>query len=81
MTKKNETAAVPSTALVKAVDDAAIIPLTKENIVKLVNPHASPEEVALFLNVCAMFQLNPFKREIYLIKYDPKDKASFRRRL
>ena len=77
MTKKNGTAAVPSTALIKAVDDAAIIPLTKDNIVKLVNPHASPEEVALFLNVCAMFQLNPFKREIYLIKYDPKDKASF----
>ena len=35
---KKLTAAVPSTALVKAVDDAAIIPLTKENIVKLVNP-------------------------------------------
>ena len=77
MTKKNETVTGPSTALVKAVDDAALIPLTKENIVNLVNPHASPQEVALFLNVCAMYQLNPFKREIYLIKYDPKDKASF----
>lgn len=77
MTKKNEMGAAPSTALVKATADAAIIPLTKENIVKLVNPHASPEEVALFLNVCAMFQLNPFKREIYLIKYDARDKASF----
>ncbi len=75
--KKNEAAAGPSTALVKAVDDAALIPLTKENIVKLVNPVASPQEVALFLNVCAMYGLNPFKREIYLIKYDPKEKASF----
>ncbi len=74
---KKLTAAVPSTALVKAVDDAAIIPLTKENIVKLVNPLASPEEVALFLNICAMFHLNPFMRQIYLIKYDPKDKATF----
>ncbi|HDT14509.1 MAG TPA: phage recombination protein Bet [Candidatus Aminicenantes bacterium] len=70
-------AKAPSTALVKAVDDAAVIPLTKDNIVKLVNPHASPQEVALFLNVCAMYGLNPFKREIYLIKYDPKEKASF----
>ena len=24
-----------------------------------------------------MFQLNPFMRQIYLIKYDPKDKATF----
>lgn len=78
MTKKNSpAAAAPSTALVKAVDEAAIIPLTKDNIAKLVNPHASPQEVALFLNVCAMYGLNPFKREIYLIKYDPKEKASF----
>ena len=78
MNKKNSPAAAgTSTALVKAVDDAALIPLTKDNIVKLVNPHASPQEVVLFLNVCAMYGLNPFKREIYLIKYDPKDKASF----
>ena len=77
MTKKLAAPAATSTALVKAVDDAAIIPLTKENIVKLVNPLASPEEVALFLNICAMFHLNPFMRQIYLIKYDPKDKATF----
>lgn len=70
-------APAPSTALVKATDEAALIPLTKENIVKLINSHASPQEVALFLNQCAMFGLNPFKREIYLIKYDPKDKAAF----
>lgn len=76
MSQKAESAA-PSAALVKAVDEAAVIPLTKDNIVKLVNPHASPQEVALFLNVCAMYGLNPFKREVYLIKYDPKEKASF----
>ncbi|MCK4760284.1 MAG: phage recombination protein Bet [Candidatus Aminicenantes bacterium] len=31
--------------------------------------NATKEEVILFLNQCQMFQLNPFKREIYLIKY------------
>jgi len=30
---------------------------------------ATKEEIVLFLNQCQMFQLNPFKREIYLIKY------------
>lgn len=32
-------------------------------------PTATKEEIVLFLNQCQMFQLNPFKREIYLIKY------------
>ena len=32
-------------------------------------PNATKEEIVLFLNQCQMFQLNPFKREIYLIKY------------
>jgi len=31
--------------------------------------NATKEEIVLFLNQCNMFQLNPFKREIYLIKY------------
>ena len=31
--------------------------------------NATKEEINLFLNQCQMFQLNPFKREIYLIKY------------
>lgn len=67
----------PSTAIIKATEEAAMIELTAANVVNYINKNASKEEVALFLNQCSMFQLNPFKREIYLIKYDPKDKATF----
>jgi len=76
MIKKNAEAA-PDTAIVKAAKDATLIPLTAANIIQYVNDKASKEEVVIFLNLCQVFQLNPFKREIYLIKYDPKDKAAY----
>jgi phage recombination protein Bet len=69
--KKNES------AIVKATADLMTIPLTAENVLKFIEPKATLQEVALFLNQCAMFQLNPFKREIYLIKYSSNDPASF----
>jgi phage recombination protein Bet len=65
-----------SSAIVKTVESAAI-QLTPETVTRYVNPLATGQEVALFLNQCAMFGLNPFKREIYLIKYSPKDPATF----
>jgi phage recombination protein Bet len=64
------------TSIVKATESAAIA-LTPETITRYVNPHATGQEIALFLNQCAMFGLNPFKREIYLIKYSQKDPATF----
>jgi hypothetical protein len=64
MTKRIGIAAVPSTALVKAVDDAAIIPLTKENIVKLCQLMPARRR-SPFLQRLRTFQLNLFKREIY----------------
>lgn len=53
------------------------IQLSPDNIHRYINPRASKEEVMLFLNQCAMFSLNPFKREIYLIKYSENDPAQF----
>lgn len=64
-------------AVVKASSDLMTIPLTAENVVRFIEPTATMEEVALFLNQCAMFGLNPFKREIYLIKYSKEDPATF----
>jgi phage recombination protein Bet len=72
----NGTETQKSSAIVKTVESAAIA-LTPETITRYVNPHATGQEIALFLNQCAMFGLNPFKREIYLIKYSQKDPATF----
>ena len=33
-------------------------------------------ELAMFLNLCKYQKLNPFLREVYLIKYSDKDPAS-----
>ena len=40
-----------------------------EDIKKLICPEATNNELALFLKVCSAYQLNPFKNEIYLVKY------------
>jgi phage recombination protein Bet len=66
----------PGTALAKAAENAAI-PITAETVRKYINEKATPSEITLFLNQCVMFGLNPFKREIYLIKYSDKDPATF----
>lgn len=54
-----------------------LLKLTPANVLQYINPRASKEEVILFLNQCQMFALNPFKREIYLIKYSKDDPAQF----
>jgi len=63
-------------SIVKVTESAAI-ELTPKTIKAYINQYATDQEIALFLNQCAMFQLNPFKREIYLIKYSTKDPATF----
>jgi len=70
----NETS--KATAIVKAAESAAIS-LTPTTVKAYINALASDQEIALFLNQCVMFGLNPFKREIYLIKYSAKDPATF----
>lgn len=62
-------------ALVKAASEC--LPVTAETVKRYINEFATGQEVSLFLNQCAMFGLNPFKREIYLIKYSAGEKASF----
>jgi len=47
----------------------AEIELNPKTVRAYINKDASDQEIALFLNQCVMFNLNPFKREIYLIKY------------
>lgn len=64
------------TSMVKATESAAI-QVTPQAVKAYINAFATEQEIALFLNQCAMFGLNPFKREIYLIKYSQKDQATF----
>lgn len=63
-------------SLVKATE-ATAIELTPKTVKAYINQYATDQEVALFLNQCAMFGLNPFKREIYLIKYSAQQNATF----
>ena len=51
--------------------------ITPEEVLKYINPYATTKEVYIFIKQCEMFNLNPFKREIYLIKYDRDKPASY----
>ena len=73
MTEKKKT----TKAVAKPGSQAMELKLTPANVLQYINPKASKEEVVLFLNQCQMFGLNPFKREIYLIKYSKDDPAQF----
>lgn len=55
-------------ALIKTTE-ATAIELTPKTVKTYLCANATDQEVTLFLNQCVMFGLNPFKREIYLIKY------------
>lgn len=59
------------------VAETSLIQVTPASIKTYINDKASDQEIALFLNQCSMFGLNPFKREIYLIKYKQGDPATF----
>jgi len=45
------------------------IKVSEASVKKYLCADATNEEISLFINQCVMWQLNPFKREIYLIKY------------
>jgi len=55
-------------AIVKA-EPGPLLKVTAETIKKYICANATDQEIELFKNQCQMFQLSPFKREIYLIKY------------
>ena len=51
------------------------IPITVEQIRKYIAPQATQQELFMFAGICRSLGLNPFKREIYFVKYG-SDRAS-----
>jgi phage recombination protein Bet len=47
--------------------------LTLEIVKKFINPKVTDAEAFMFLSLCKAQQLDPFKKEIYLIKYGTQD--------
>lgn len=50
--------------------------LVPDEIKKHISPSATDREIQLFLIQARLWELNPFKREIYLVKYSPQQPAS-----
>ncbi|GAI45441.1 unnamed protein product, partial [marine sediment metagenome] len=63
------------TALAKSRKASEKLTITAQDVTNYLCPEASKQEVALFLKVCQTEGLNPFAREIYLIKYQ-RDKPA-----
>ncbi len=57
-------------------EESTGITITKEDVKKYLCPKASDAELGLFLKVCASEQLNPFKRECFLVKYTDDQPAA-----
>jgi len=65
MTKKDRL----ETAVAIAQAEGKQLTITFNDVRKYLCPEASDAEIGLFLKVCASEQLNPFKRECFLVKY------------
>ncbi|MCX7912192.1 MAG: phage recombination protein Bet [Dehalococcoidales bacterium] len=50
--------------------------ITFADVKRYICPKASDAEIGLFLKICASHGLNPFAREIYLVKYDDAQPAA-----
>jgi len=61
-----------TTAIEKVKPKAGEIVLNLDSVRKYIAPTATSKECEAFLNLCVIWDLNPFKREIYFIKYDSK---------
>jgi phage recombination protein Bet len=61
--------------LVKTLKQKATVVLSKETVRKLLCRNASEAELELFVYQCVMWGLNPFKREIFLVKYSETEPA------
>lgn len=55
--------------LVKVEKPSEAIIITAETVKKYICAKATDSEIGLFLNITKSYNLNPFKREIHLIKY------------
>ena len=58
------------------VDQEQINNLSIADVKKLWCPYVNDKEFLLFINLCKALNLNPFKREIHMIKYSEGDAAS-----
>jgi len=58
------------------VSNGKDLEITSDDVRKLICPKATPKEIGLFLQLCKSRNLNPFIREVYLIKYGPDNPAS-----
>jgi len=65
--------AVPSDSRMKRASAPEIPELTLEIVKKFINPKVTDAEAFMFLSLCKAQQLDPFKKEIYLIKYGTQD--------
>jgi phage recombination protein Bet len=52
-----------------AAPNLPAIELSTEEVKKYICAGASDKELALFMGICKSYALNPFKREIYFVKY------------
>ena len=50
-------------------DEGTDVQITPQDVKELLCPQASDKEVALFLELCRAQRLNPFVKEVYLVKY------------
>lgn len=56
--------------LVKFESDAgAVVEISRADVVNYICPTATDKEVALFLQLCAAQKLNPWVRDVHLVKY------------
>lgn len=65
-----------TTAVTIIKPDQQAITITASDVRNYLCPKASVQEITLFLKTCQTEALNPFAREIYLIKYDEKSPAA-----
>jgi len=73
-TQTKEVSATQHKALVKWKGEQ--ISVTFNDVKNLICPLATDQETVVFLRTCQSLQLNPFAKEIYLIKYGEQDKAA-----
>ena len=63
-------------ALAKRVEADLPAKLTPADIKKYICPKADDAEIFMFINHCVANQLDPYRRDAYLIKYDSNKPAS-----
>ena len=63
-------------ALAKRVEADLPAKLTPADIKKYICPKADDAEIFMFINHCVANQLDPYRRDAYLIKYDSNKPSS-----